>query len=177
MSVTGRMCLPLGDLVGMGRELPVSPFGLWGIGGLAGEPGRLMNVLTTGVIGVLDGRSIEIAKFLCGGETDASPLRKPDDIWPSRVGILPVGTEGRENAGFSSNSSMDGKACVNSERLKEFSCGEDVGVEDGEGGPREEGGTKVWGDGAEEAGAEGANEDNFVEGEDSRVGELGGLDS
>jgi hypothetical protein len=143
LSVTGSIILPLRDLVGIGKELPASPFGLWGIEGLAGDPGRLMNVLTTGVIGVLDGLSIETAKFLCGDDADDCPLRKSCGIWLSEAGILPVGTEGRENAGFSSNSSIEGKACVNSDRLKEFSCGEDVGVEDGEGGPREEGGTKV----------------------------------
>jgi hypothetical protein len=169
------MSLPLGDLVGIGKELPANPFGLWE--GFAGDPGRLMNVLTTGVIGVLDGLSIDTAKFLCGGDADGSPLRKSCAVWLSGAGILLVGTEGREKARFSSNSSMEGKACVNSDRLKEFSCGEDVGVEDGEGGPREEGGTKVWGDGAEEAGAEGAREDGFIAGEDSRIGEFGGLGS
>lgn len=53
-----------------------------------------------------------------------------------------------------------------------------MGVEDGDGGPREEGGTKVWGEGAEETGAEGTRVDGFVEGgEANRVGEIGGLDS
>jgi len=66
---------------------------------------------------------------------------------------------------------------VNSDRLKAFSCGEDVGVEDGEGGPREEGGTKVWGERAEETGAERVRAGEFVEGEDSRAGEFGGLAS
>lgn len=40
-----------------------------------------MNVLTTGVIGVLDGLSIETAKFLCGGDADDSPLRKSGVFW------------------------------------------------------------------------------------------------
>ena len=152
--------------MGIGKELPGTPFGLWGIGGFAGDPGRLMNVLTTGVIGVLDGLSIETAKFLCAGDVDDSPLRKSCFVWLSGDGILFVGTEGRENAGFSSNSSMEGNACVNSDRLKEFNCGEDVGVDDGEGGPREEGGTKVWGDGAEETGTEGVREGGFIVGGD-----------
>jgi hypothetical protein len=133
--------------------------------------------LTTGVIGVLDGLSIETAKFLCGDGADGSPLRKSCVGWLSGAGIFPVGTDGSENAGFSSNSSIEGKACVNSDRLKEFSCGEDVGVDDGDGGPREEGGTNVWGEGEEETGAEEVRADGFNEGGDSRVGELGGLDS
>jgi hypothetical protein len=109
LSVTGSIYLPLRDLVGIGKELPVRPFGFWGTAGLAGDPGRLMNVLT-GVIGVLDGLSIETAKFLCGDDADGSPPRKSCAIWLSEGGILAVGTEGRENARFSSNSSIEGKA-------------------------------------------------------------------
>jgi hypothetical protein len=60
-----------------------------------------------------------------------------------------------------------------------LSCGDDDGVDDGEEGPNEDGETKVWGDGAKDAGAEGTSVDNIVEGEDKRAencfGELGGV--
>lgn len=51
--------------------------GLRGMDVLVGDPGRLLNVLVIGVIGVLDGRSIGTAKFRnsAGGDMTESPFR------------------------------------------------------------------------------------------------------
>ena len=54
-------------------------------------------------------------------------------------------------------------------------------MDDGEGGPKEDGGTNVWGEGAEETGADGTRTEVFADGDDNWVedgpGEVGGLDS
>jgi len=87
-----------------------SPDGLWGIFGLVvtGEGGRLEKLLLVGVIGVLDGRSIGTVKLRkdVRGDGDGSPLRST----PPLVFGEDVGTEGREKAGCSSSSSIDGNA-------------------------------------------------------------------
>lgn len=65
-----------------------------------------MNALLIGVIGVLEGLSIGIVKFL-NDTNGGSPLRMSfADVWLD----TPVGTEGSANAGSSSISSIDGKA-------------------------------------------------------------------
>lgn len=85
--------------------------GLGGIVGLLGEGGRLENALLVGVIGVLEGRSIGTVKFRKEpkGDGDGSPLRR--SLWEGPT--MPVGTEGRENSGPSSSSSIEGKAWLN----------------------------------------------------------------
>ncbi len=73
----------------------------------------------------------------------------------------PVGTEGSVNAGFSSSSSIGGKLAANPERSKAvlecviFNCGEDEGEDAGDGGPKEDAGTKVWDDWVEDTDVEG----------------------
>jgi len=103
-------------LTGMGifglDETLVTPLanveGLGGIVDLFGEGGRLENALLVGVIGVLEGRSIGTVKFRREpkGDGDGSPLCTS----LLEVPPMPVGTEGRENAGPSSSSSIEGKA-------------------------------------------------------------------
>lgn len=128
-----------------------------------GDPGRLVNEFIIGVTGVLDGLSIGFVKLrmtcgkgvgdlsgdgdLCGEptlkpvETGDKPLRPSlDDLL--ELLLMPVGTEGSWNAGVSSNSSIGGKVWVNSERLYCDDSGEDDGVEEGDGGPNDEGDTK-----------------------------------
>lgn len=95
---------------------------------------------------MLDGRSIWRGKLLnvVGGEGGTSPLLMSFRLGFDETGPMPVGTEGRENSGFSSSSSMEGKCCVNPERSKVvLSCGEDEGEDAGDGGPKEEVGTNV----------------------------------
>ena len=91
-----------------------------------GEAGRDWKLLLMGVMGVLLGRSMGTVKFLklCSGEPADGPsyacpflpyavgglLEAP---LPTPTPIGPVGTEGKENAGSSSNSSMEGKAWLN----------------------------------------------------------------
>lgn len=83
-----------------------SPDGLRGTVGFVGDPGRLENVLEgIGVTGVLEGLSIGIVKLRNAVDADDSPLRISLTSDPT-----PVGTDGRENLGFSSNSSIEGNA-------------------------------------------------------------------
>lgn len=60
-----------------------------------------------------------------------------------------------------------------------MSWGDDDGVDGGEEGPNEDDGMTVWGDGAEDVGADGKSVVTTAEGGDSRVvncfGELGGV--
>lgn len=89
-----------------------SPEDLRGIVNLFGEGGWLENVLLLGVIGVLEGRSTGAVKFRkeSRGDGDGSRLRKSLLLGVRDVPLMPVGTEGRENAGSSSSSSIEGKA-------------------------------------------------------------------
>lgn len=105
MPDTGKIGFPLEGFRGIEVE---SPDGLRGIVGFVGDPGRLENVLEAiGVTGVLEGLSIGTVKFRNGATEDAddSPLRISFVSDPT-----PVGTEGSENVGLSSNSSIEGKA-------------------------------------------------------------------
>ena len=98
-------------LTGMGSfgldETLLTPFesveGLGGIVDLFGEGGRLENALLVCVMGVLEGRSMGTVKFR--KEPKGSPLRSWWEVPP-----MLVGTDGRENAGPSSSSSIEGKA-------------------------------------------------------------------
>lgn len=72
--------------------------------GFDGDTGRLAKLLPVGVIGVLDGRSIGSSKF----RIDPRGVSFGEDLLD--LALRPVGTEGRLNRGFSSISSMDGKA-------------------------------------------------------------------
>jgi hypothetical protein len=103
---TGSIGFPFEGLRGIEFD---RPDGLRGIVGFVGDPGRLENVSAMGVIGVLEGLSIGTVKFLneAAADADISPLRKP---FVSDPDFPLVGTEGRENAGLSSNSSIEGKA-------------------------------------------------------------------
>lgn len=123
-----------------------SPEGLSGAFARVGDAGRLLKTLVVGVIGVLDGLSMCSAKFLklADGDEGTSPFRMSFRLGLDDVVLTPVGTEGRENSGFSSSSSIGGKFCANPEISKVvFSWGEDEGEDAGEGGPKEEVGTKV----------------------------------
>ena len=136
------------------------PEGFNGTVDLVGEAGRLLKLLTVGVTGVLDGRSMGTVKLLneVRGDADDSPVQESfaTDLLDSLL-LGPVGTEGGLKPGSSSSSSIDGNACVKPERSKLFSCGDDEGDEDGDGGPKVEGETRVWGDGADDIGVEGTN--------------------
>jgi hypothetical protein len=110
---------------------------------LAGEAGLLLKLLAIGGIGVLAGRSIWTAYSL--KDAKGSPFRRAllTTVFVESEGI-PVGTDGSEKTGFSSNSSIEGKACEKPERS---SGGEDEGEDVGEGGPKLVGETKVCGEG------------------------------
>lgn len=80
-----------------------------------------------------------------------------------------MGADGREKAGFSSSSSIEGKAC---EKPDKSSWGEDDGEDDGEGGPKLEGDTKVWGEG--ETGVDGTTVVAVAFEVDIWLGDVGG---
>lgn len=124
------------------------PDGLCGmVGGFEeGDTGRLPNVLSVGGIGVLEGRSGGTVKF----RKDANGSFRDGMLGPT-----PVGTDGRVKGGDSSSSSMEGKLFRNSDRLMFEACGEDGGDDDGDGGPKVDGDTKLWGDGDWETGVAG----------------------
>lgn len=102
---------------------------------LTGDAGRLAKVLPSGANGVLDGRSI-------GGNANPRSELSPDLF---EVLLYPVGARViDENS--SSSSSIEGKLCENSERLRLLACGDVDGEEVGD-GARVDGDTKLWGDG------------------------------
>ena len=78
----------------------------------------------------------------------ASPCRISVAYGLFKEAPIPVGTDGRVKGGCSSSSSIVGKARakpVRSTSLKrDVVGGDEEGVEDGDGGPRVEGETKVW---------------------------------
>lgn len=104
--VTGNGVFAWPGGLGEGLEELMDKFdGFSGMAGFDGEPGRLWKVFIVGVIGVLDGRSNGTVKF----RKEGSDVRSFGDDLLEPV-LSPVGTEGRVKAGFSSSSSMDGKA-------------------------------------------------------------------
>jgi hypothetical protein len=121
-----------------------------------------------GVIGVLDGLSVGTVNVLnaADGVVGESPLRTSleKDLFESRL-FTPAVALGTLNVVLSSNSSMEGKACANSERLKCANCGDEEGEDDGDGGPNVAGETKVCGEGAEETAVAGAKADNVAGGD------------
>jgi hypothetical protein len=106
----------------------------------AGETGLLPNKWLVGVIGVLDGRSIGTTKLRA-----IEPLALP----AMEDGARSVGTLGRPASELRvlsvlSSSSIGGKMLLNSDKaLPAEYWGEDGGDEDGEGGPKDDGGTIV----------------------------------
>ncbi len=115
----------------------------------AGELGRLWKVSIVGGIGVLDGRGISIGStgnglgWIRGGAPLA--LRSANDGLLEREPVLlvPVGSGRSLRTSISSISSIEGKVCAKSCKLKTDMRGEDEVDEEGEGGPKLEVGTSA----------------------------------
>ena len=151
-----------------------------GTDGLLGEAGRLTNALVIGGMGVLAGRSSG-KKSLIEGTLGSGSLAKRSRLLPSPL-IIPVGTDGRLNMGFSFNSSIGGNVWENPVMSRFFIFsrrGEEEGDDDGDGGPNVDGDTMVCCDEVEEMGVGGDKVDNNARVEDAedeveiRFGERG----
>ena len=97
------------------EELAVTPLerpdGLDGSVDLFGEGGRLLKLLFVGVIGVLEGRSMGTVKVRNGNWVAAASLCRTSVAYGLfKEAPIPVGTDGKEKGGCSSNSSIVGKA-------------------------------------------------------------------
>lgn len=143
--------------------------GFSGTDGLLGDAGRLTNELVIGGMGVLEGRSIGTKSLIDGAEGNGSSANR-SRLLPLPL-VIPDGTEGRLNRGFSFNSSIDGNDWENPAMSRFFMFsrrGDEEGDDDGDGGPRVEGDTMVCWEEVEEMGVGGDKVDN-----NARVDDVG----